>query len=236
MDDYFGVYKDNPATAAIEPDGILANEAKQGGLFSSGIGYDYTFDTRRTGLNPNAGVLLSFGQEVAGLGGDQEFVRSTARIVGQTKILNEEVVLRATLEGGALHYFGGQESRSIDRYRQQVIRGFEPNGIGPTEGNEHLGGDFFAALKFEAEFPIGLPEEFGLSGGAFYDIGAIWGLDTSNATGPLASTGFNDRHVVGVSLFWESPFGPLRMNFSQALKKEPGDLEQTFDLTVRTDF
>ena len=236
MDDYFGVYKDNPATAAIEPDGILANEAKQGGLFSSGIGYDYTFDTRRTGLNPNAGVLLSFGQEIAGLGGDQEFVRSSARVVGQTKILNEEVVLRATLEGGALHYFGGQESRSIDRYRQQVIRGFEPNGIGPTEGNEHLGGDFFAALKFEAEFPIGLPEEFGLSGGAFYDIGAIWGLDTSNATGPLASTGFSDRHVVGVSLFWESPFGPLRMNFSQALKKEPGDLEQTFDLTVRTDF
>lgn len=242
MDDYVGAFRfttDDPDTPAIEPDvagGILANEARGGGLFSSALGYNYTYDTRRTGLDPNRGVLLSFGQEFAGLGGDQEFVRTTGRIIGQTRILNEEVLLRATLEGGALNFFGGKESRAIDRFNQQIIRGFEPNGIGPTEGTEHLGGDFFAALKFEAEFPLGLPEEYGISGGAFYDIGAIWGVDTSNAVGALASTGFEDRHVVGVSLFWESPFGPLRMNFSQALKKEPGDIEQTFDLTVRTEF
>ena len=167
MDDYFGTFRDDTSTAPIEPDGILATEAKQGGLFSSGVGYIYTFDTRRTGLDPNSGVLLSFGQEFAGLGGDQEFVKSTARVVGQTKILNEEVTLRATLEGGALHFFGGKESRAIDRFRQQIIRGFEPNGMGPTEGTEHLGGDYFAALKFEAEFPLGLPEEYGISGGAF---------------------------------------------------------------------
>ncbi|MFK7937853.1 MAG: outer membrane protein assembly factor BamA [Roseovarius sp.] len=237
MDNYFGAFRDDPTTTpAIEPSGILANEAAQGGLFSSGIGYNYTFDTRRTGLDPNRGVLLSFGQEFAGLGGDQEFVKTTGRIIGQTKVLSEEVTLRATLEGGALNFFGGQESRAIDRFRDQIIRGFEPNGIGPTEGTEHLGGDFYAALKFEAEFPLGLPEEYGISGGAFYDIGAIWGVDSSNAVGPVASTGFKDRHVVGVSVFWESPFGPLRMNFSQALKKEPGDIEQVFDLTVRTQF
>lgn len=236
MDDYFGQFRDDPATAPIEPLGILGTEASQDGLFASGVGYNYTYDTRRTGLNPNAGVLLSFGQEFAGLGGDQDYVKTSARIIGQTRVLNEEVTLRATLEGGALNFYNGQESRAIDRYRNQVIRGFEPNGMGPTEGTEHLGGNYFAALKFDAEFPLGLPEEYGISGGAFYDIGAIWGVDTSNAVGPLASTGFQDRHVVGLSLFWESPFGPLRMNFSQALKKEPGDIEQVFDLTVRTDF
>ena len=236
MDNYFGSFRDDPTTAPIEPSGVLANEAMQGGLFASALGYNYTYDSRRSGLDPNSGVLLSFGQEFAGLGGDQEFVKTTARVIGQTKVLNEEVTLRATLEGGALNFFGGQESRAIDRFNHQVIRGFEPNGIGPTEGTEHLGGDFYAALKFEAEFPLGLPEEYGISGGAFYDIGAIWGVDMTNAVGPLASTGFKDRHVLGVSLFWESPFGPLRMNFSQALKKEPGDIEQTFDLTVRTDF
>ncbi|QGX98579.1 outer membrane protein assembly factor BamA [Roseovarius faecimaris] len=236
MDDYFGQFRDDPTTVPIEPNGILATEATQGGLFSSGLGYNYTYDTRRTGLDPNSGVLLSFGQEFAGLGGDREYVKSTARIIGQTRVLNEEVTLRATLEGGALNFFNGQESRAIERFNDQIIRGFEPNGMGPVEGTEHLGGDFFAALKFEAEFPLGLPEEYGISGGAFYDIGAIWGVDTTNAVGPVASTGFKDRHVVGVSLFWESPFGPLRMNFSQALKKEPGDIEQTFDLTVRSEF
>ena len=236
MNDYVGAFRDDTTTVPIEPTGILGTEATKGGLFSSAIGYNYTFDTRRTGLDPTRGVLLSFGQEFAGLGGDQEFVKSTGRIIGQTKIMNEEVTLKATLEGGALNYFGGQESRAIDRFSQQIIRGFEPNGIGPTEGGEHLGGDFYAALKFEAQFPLGLPDEYGISGGAFYDIGAIWGVDTSNAVGALSSTGFEDRHAVGVSLFWESPFGPLRMNFSQALKKEPGDIEQTFDLTVKSEF
>ncbi|WP_085805203.1 outer membrane protein assembly factor BamA [Roseovarius albus] len=224
MDDYTGT------------SGILASEVAESGRFSSGIGYRYTYDTRRTGLNPNAGVLLSFGQEFNGLGGDQDYIETTARIVGQTLAFGEEVTLRATLEGGALSYFNDQESRAVDRYSQQIIRGFEPNGIGPIEGTEHLGGDYFAALKFEAEFPIGLPDEYGITGGAFYDIGSIWGIDTTNATSAVNSQDFELRHVIGVSVFWESPFGPLRMNFSRALEDQPGDEEQTFDLTVRSNF
>ncbi|MFD1159456.1 outer membrane protein assembly factor BamA [Roseovarius aestuarii] len=224
MNDYTGVSS------------ILAAEVAQEDTFASALGYTFSYDTRRSGLNPNAGVLLSFGQEFGGLGGDRDYIETTARAIAQTKVLNEEVTLRATLEGGAVNYIGSQESRYVDRYTHQVIRGFEPNGIGPTESGEQLGGNFFAALKFEAEFPIGTPEEFGLSAGVFYDIGSIWDVDTSNATGPLASTGFEARHVIGFSLFWASPFGPLRLNFSQALKSEAEDEEQQFDITVRTDF
>ena len=36
--------------------------------------------------------------------------------------------------------------------------------------SEHLGGNLFAAAKFEAEFPLGLPAEFGITGGAFYNL------------------------------------------------------------------
>src|SRR6056297_257851 len=217
--------------------GILQSEIDQGDLWTSAVGYDYSFDTRRTGLDPNSGILLSFGQELAGLGRDHEYIKTTARVVGQTAVLNEEVTLRAIAEGGAIEFNSGQNSRFINRFSDQVIRGFEPNGMGPVEGNEHLGGNYYAAVKLEAEFPLGLPDEYGITGGAFYDVGAIWGVDNrSAAVGPLNATGFKPRHVVGVSIFWESPFGPLRMNFSEALQKEPGDFEQSFNLTVRTDF
>ncbi|WP_412505557.1 outer membrane protein assembly factor BamA [Roseovarius sp. SYSU LYC5161] len=216
--------------------GILTSEVAQGERWSSGLGYEYSYDTRRSGLNPDSGVLLSFGQEFAGLGGDLDYIKTSARVVGQTTVLNEDVTLRAILEGGAIDFRNGQSSRAINRYTRRIMRGFQPNGLGPTEGNEHLGGNYFAAMKFEAEFPLGLPEEYGISGGAFYDIGAIWDVDTTNATGAVASTGFEDRHVIGFSIFWESPFGPLRMNFSAPLKSEPGDIEQNFDLTVRTEF
>ncbi|MFU8776128.1 MAG: outer membrane protein assembly factor BamA [Roseovarius sp.] len=219
--------------------GILQNEEDQGALWTSSVGYNFIYDTRASGLNPNAGVLLSFGQEFAGLGGDNDFIKTTARLVGQTTVLNEDVTLRAILEGGAIEFSGGQSSRFLNRFASQVIRGFEPNGMGPIEGTEMLGGDYFAALKLEAEFPLGLPEEYGISGGAFYDIGSIWGIGNRGSVAPgntLSSTGFKARHVIGFSVFWASPFGPIRMNFSNALDKQPGDIEQTFDLTVRTAF
>ncbi|MGI3209760.1 outer membrane protein assembly factor BamA [Roseovarius tibetensis] len=217
--------------------GILQSEVDQGDIWTSGVGYEFSYDTRRTGLDPNSGVLLSFQQEFAGLGGDNEFIKTTARLVGQTRFFNEDLTVRAILEGGAIEFSNGQNSRFLNRFNNQVIRGFEPNGMGPVEGDEHLGGDYFAALKLEAEFPLGLPDEYGITGGAFYDIGSIWGIgNQSNATGPLNATSFTARHVVGLSIFWSSPFGPIRMNFSEALQKEPGDREQQFNLTVRTDF
>ncbi|PVA12057.1 outer membrane protein assembly factor BamA [Pelagivirga sediminicola] len=220
--------------------GILAQEVARGGDFESGAGYNYTYDTRRTGLNPNAGVLLSFGQDFYGLGGDREYIQTSARAIAQTRVLNEEVTLRATLEAGALNYLGSDDSRAVDRYSGQIIRGFEPNGIGPTETNggtvEQLGGNYFAALKLDAEFPLGLPEEYGITGGAFLDIGSIWDVDTAGATGTLASTGFKPRAAAGVSVIWQSPFGPLRFNFSQDLEKQPGDKTQSFDVSIASTF
>jgi outer membrane protein insertion porin family len=198
------------------------------------VGYDYSYDTRRSGLDPNSGVLLSFGQEFAGLGGDNDYIKTSARAVGQTMVLNEEVTLRATAQAGAIHFSSGS-SRFLNRFNDQVMRGFEPNGMGPVEGDEHLGGDYFAVLKFEAEFPLGLPDEYGVTGGAFYDIGSIWGIDDRGVANVNAD-GFEPRHVVGVSVFWKSPFGPLRMDFSNVLESEPGDLDQNFNLTVRTEF
>lgn len=234
---YSAGYKDmrNYPNPPVGNSGVLRAEAARGGEYESGLGYNYTYDTRRTGLNPNAGVLFSFGQEFYGLGGDQEYSKTSARAIAQTRVLNEEVTLRATLEGGAINFFSGN-SRAVDRYSGQIIRGFEPNGIGPQEAGEQLGGNYFAALKLDAEFPLGLPEEYGLTGGAFLDVGSIWDVDTSNATGAVSSTDFKPRSAIGLSLIWDSPFGPLRFNFSQDLQKEPGDETQAFDVSIASTF
>jgi len=233
---YDGAFLDIPTTVPVEPNGIIKLEELPSGKTASGLGYTFSYDTRRTGLNPTAGVLLSFSQEFAGLAGDRDYVRTTTRAVAQRKMFGEDVTLRVSFEGGAINFFRGQKSNVTERFSNQIIRGFEIGGIGPKQGQEFLGGDYFAALKFEAEFPLGLPDEYGITGGAFYDIGAIWGLNRTNAAAPLTSTGFKDRQAVGVSLFWTSPFGPIRMNFSRAVKKEPGDIVQNFEFTVRTDF
>nr|WP_083499812.1 outer membrane protein assembly factor BamA [Tropicibacter naphthalenivorans] len=234
----------------VDPDGtgsyggIVANEIAMGEIFDSSLGYKYTYDTRRTGLDTTAGVLFEFGQDFGGLGGDRNFVRTQAKIVAQKKVMNEEVTLRATLQGGALNYTKGQ-TRVGDRFftDPDIMRGFAFGGIGPREigagVNDSLGGEYYATARFEAEFPVGLPEEYGIRGGVFYDIGSVWGLsDTSGvaAGNQIVSEAFEDRQTIGVSILWDSVLGPLRMDFTEPLKKKPYDETQSFNLSVSTEF
>ena len=117
--------------------------------------------------------------------------------------------------------------------------GFESNGIGPRDlgTDDALGGNFFAVARFEADFPLGLPEEYGIKGGAFLDVGSVWGLDNTTGTGGLTvDDSAKLRSTVGVSVLWDTPLGPLRFNLSKALKKETYDKEQRFDLTISTKF
>ena len=44
------------------------------------------------------------------------------------------------------------------------------------------------------------------------------------------------RHVAGVSIFWETPIGPMRLNWSKALEKEVQDIDQNFEFTISTEF
>ena len=220
---------------------LLAAEEAQGQLWSSSVGYTYSYDNRRTGLTPDTGYLLQFGQEFAGAGGDSTYIKTTARAQAQTTILNDEVTLRASLEGGLLNFTDGT-SRVTDRYLigGSIMRGFAPDGIGPRERtpdgsvNDALGGNMYAVAKLEAEFPLGLPEEYGIRGGLFYDVGSVWDLDITS--GNTLYEDFSLRHVVGVSILWDSVVGPLRFNFSKALQKEDFDDEQTFNLSVSTRF
>ncbi len=217
--------------------GIIKAEVAQGAQLDSKIGYTLSYDSRNSGLNPNAGVLLRFSQDFAGLGGDREYIETSALIAAETTAFNEDVTLRAELEGGLLSMSGGN-SRMTDRYfLNGKMRGFDNNGLGPrdlnTPNSEALGGNAYAVMRLEAEFPIGLPEEYGITGGVFADAGSVWSLD--NTAGGVDDS-FHLRSAVGVSIFWETPIGPLRFNFSQAIDKQSYDVTRSFDLTIATRF
>ena len=222
---------------------VISSEIDQGERVASSIGVSYIYDSRLGGLNPNAGVLFEVGVDAAGIGGDSEFFKTTARAIAQQRVWNEEVVLRATLELGALNWTGDGFSRTLDRFvlGPNTFRGFEPAGLGPRDlsngQDDAIGGNYYWVARFESDFPLGLPEEFGLRGGVFYDVGNLYNIDNVDTEGAeIVGAGGSIRHVVGVSVLWTTPFGPLRFNFSQALKKEEFDREQNFDLTLQARF
>ncbi|MDP4032602.1 MAG: outer membrane protein assembly factor BamA [Pseudorhodobacter sp.] len=220
---------------------ILQAEAARGALISSGLGYSYSYDTRTTGLNPKGGMLFRFSQDFAGLGGDIQSVTTTALALAETRVFNEDMTLRAIFEGGAINGLNGSTSRVTERFfGNGKIRGFEPNGLGPRDlgavNQDALGGNLFAVARLEADFPLGLPEEYGITGGLFFDAGSVWSLDDTAGTGGPVDDSFRLRSAIGFSVFWTTPIGPLRFNFSKALIKESYDKEQTFDLTISTSF
>ncbi len=223
---------------------ILINEEARGALIASSVGYTYSWDSNRGGLNPTGRNLLRFSQDFAGVGGDVEYVSTTALAMAERKVWNEEVTVRAIIEGGALSMIGDDPSRVTDRFfGNGKIRGFEPNGIGPRDLNvsneDALGGNYFAVARLEADFPLGLPEEYGFSGGVFADAGSVWSLDDVGGGSTGDDTVDDDFHIrssVGVSLFWTTPIGPLRFNFAKAIEKQDYDKEQFFDLTISTRF
>ncbi|WP_373356716.1 outer membrane protein assembly factor BamA [Pseudoroseicyclus sp. CXY001] len=227
---------DTPADTTDDPSVVIINEAAQGGLWATSVGYSYSYDTRRSGLDPTSGVLLRFGQEFGV--GDTEFIRTTAQASAETRVFNEEVVLRATVEGGYLDYSKGN-SRVTDRYflGSRYIRGFEYHGIGPRDAvtGDALGGNAFAVARLEAEFPLGLPTEYGISGGAFLDYGSLWEVGNTYGASVLYDD-FTPRATVGVSIFWDTPLGPLRFNFTEPLMAEDFDETRSFELTIATSF
>ncbi|MGR3497181.1 outer membrane protein assembly factor BamA [Citreimonas sp.] len=238
-------YSDLTAEDALTDVGeVIQAEAALDERYDSSIGYTYSFDSRRTGLNPDAGFLVEFGQDFGGVGGDTQFVKSSLRATAQRLVWAEEVTLRASFEAGALSYNEGN-SRTTDRYLlgPNTMRGFEYGGIGPrdlsNDADDPIGGEYFAVARFEAEFPLGLPEEYGLSAGLFYDVGSVWGLSDETASTPgadIVGEDFFARHVIGFSVFWDSALGPLRLNFSEALVKEDFDEPLNFNLTLSTQF
>jgi outer membrane protein insertion porin family len=65
----------------------------------------------------------------------------------------------------------------------------------------------------------------------------VWDLDDVDlAGGDIKGQSGSIRHVVGASILWDSVIGPLRFNFTKALKKESYDEEQSFDFAIQSNF
>ncbi len=225
----------------------LARDEAAGTAVTGTLGYTYTFDTRRVGIDPTQGWILSASQDFGFGNQSRRFIRSEGRAGYEIAVFNEDVTLRGDARAGVLHMISGS-SRNRDRFQlADVMRGFAPGRAGPRDflsaNNDVLGGTKYMVLQVEAQFPLGTPEEYGLSGGVFADVGSVWGVDNVNvpgidmrAPGGSNSNRMNLRATLGVSLFWDSPLGPLRFDFSRPVRKQPYDRAQNFDFSIVTQF
>ena len=254
-----------------------------GGRLSSILGYTFGWDRRDDPITPTGGFDMRFSQDVAGIGGDVQYLRTDLR-ANAYRGLFPGVIASTTLAGGYIRGWDGEPVQVNDRYFKGnfEFRGFDNAGIGPrvinyvaetdstfiptgagSEGfdgrRQALGGNLFGLAAAEVSFPVGIPQ---LLGSVFIEAGTVGLLDEDfqyniiidegasgltrgsscdgiTAPGVICQRTYDaldPRVTAGASVFWESPFGPIRFDFTQPIVKQPFDDRKSFQFTTRTRF
>ncbi|HEX5998196.1 MAG TPA: outer membrane protein assembly factor BamA, partial [Hyphomicrobiaceae bacterium] len=238
----YDVQTDHASQAIIE---------SQGSALTSSWGTSLVWDGRNHPKNPTKGYYFQIGNDLAGLGGDVQYTR----VSGEARLyypITDKITLVGRAIGGHIAGWGGDDVRLIDLFYKggETIRGFERGGFGPRDTNtgDALGGDTFWAVTAEARFPLPLiPEDLGMSGAVFVDAGSLFGagafakdLASGCDPGNKATVCLDDdssvRASAGVSLMWNSPLGPLRLDIAKAFLKNKNDEEQLVRFGASTKF
>ncbi len=200
---------------------------------TSSVGHVMTYDTRNSRTIPTKGIMVTSGQELAGLGGDVRFLRTTAEARAYIPV-TDEISLATKASGGVIGGWGGSDVRLLDTFYRggDIVRGFATSGIGPRDvlstAKDALGGTTYLASTAELRIAIpGVTESTGLRAALFADAGTLFG--TSNAAKALpgvVGTTASLRASVGAGLTWDSPVGPLQAGYAFPVAKQPFDKVQ----------
>ena len=237
-----GCYANGEASLAIR------RELASGPVLVSMLGYSLIHNSLDSNKSPTSGNMTEFKQDFAGIGGDVNFVRSTVDSRTYYEVIPDIVgVLR--LQGGNIAGWGSRDLRMLDHFQlgPTLVRGFAPSGLGPrdiTAGTiqDSLGGTNYwgASLEFQVPFYF-LPKDAGVRGAVYADAGSLWGYKgptTFPQTGEVLNVSDSNtvRSSVGAGIIWDSPFGPLRFDYSFPLTKDPNDRVQQFRFGGGTKF
>lgn len=211
-------------------------QQQEGSTTLSSIQQTLTYDLRDSRLEPTEGYFLRLNNEIAGLGGDQYFLRNNLS-GGYYIPVADQVVLSLSGTAGVITGIG-DDVFITERYYLggETLRGFEGAGVSPrtVDGNDAVGGLWMAAGSVEATFPLGLPEELGIKGSLFTDFGTIG--DTEDDVSVAVDQESSLRLSVGFGFNWRSPMGPLSIDFGFPILKEDFDETQTLRVNFGTRF
>jgi outer membrane protein insertion porin family len=234
----------------------LAIKESEGSALTSAWGTSLAYDARNHPKNPTKGYYFQVGTDLAGLGGDVKYVRTT----GEARFyypITDKLTFVGRAVGGHIMGWGGDDVRLIDLFYKggETIRGFNRGGFGPRDlssiNQDALGGETFWATTAEVRFPLPLiPEDLGMGGAVFVDAGSLFGagafaskLNDPNCVGNVPAAGkicladdSSIRASAGFSILWNSPLGPLRLDIAKAFLKKDFDDEQLIRFGASTKF
>ena len=242
----YSIYNQNitlgSTISGLPPSLAIQQAAANGPAWVSSAGSTATYSTLDNPKSPTEGIKSQLSQDLAGLGGDVKFLRTTED-VRYYRSLNGDLVGMARTQGGYVTGWGGQQVPLMNSFfgGPTMVRGFATNGFGPrdlTPGTtmDNVGGSMYWATTAELQSGIpGVPDEYGLKASAFVDAGSVFGYGGPTSFGSTSLQVANKnvvRSSVGVGLTWASPFGALTVNYAVPVTKAAYDVVQPFNFTA----
>ena len=230
----YSIRENNVTDVSVDASRYIKDQA--GKNINSSAGQSFTYDDRNNKNDPSKGYYFRLSQEYAGIGGDSHYLKHEGK-AGYYYPITSKWRTSFLASGGYMLGTAGHNVRINDRFflGGDDLRGFQNAGVGPrdTSTNDALGGNMYYTGTAELHFPLGLPDELGVSGAVFGDVGSLWNVDETGANIADNST---LRASAGAGVLWASPFGPVRVDFAHAFKKQTEDRTQLFRFSFGTRF
>ena len=237
----------------IKQDHLTAPKAARQSMFiieqmgkftTSAIGHSLTLDKTDNINMPKSGFVLTGTQEFAGVGGNNKYLKHDVTASLYSSYSENKYTLKLSGSLGDIRAPGIHEVRIIDRFNlgDASMRGFAPQGIGPRDKRtgESLGGKRYYSATAELQFPIGMPQEFNLTGALFTDVGGVYDIDIPKNNPYYNASTINDskdaRISYGVGLIWNTRIAPIRIDYALRLRKKSYDEVQPWHLRFSTHF
>src|SRR6202042_1274692 len=106
--------------------------------------------------------------------------------------------------------------------RASAPNGFGPLDITPGTTMDNLGGNAYWTTSAELQAPVpGVPADANLKMALFSDVGSLWATGASSVSSLTPAQQIANarapRASLGTALIWDSPFGPLQVDYAYPL-------------------
>lgn len=213
---YLGYSVENNELVEIKtqvPDPEFQSQIK----FISSIPVGVKYDSRDHPLSPTRGTYFRVELELSHstLGSEVNFFRPVAE-VRHILTLSGKWLLAGRAEAGYCKTLAGTDSVPLIRRfypgGADSVRGYPYQRLGPLDENGRpLGGVAMLEGSVELRFPV------------WGDLGGVLFLDAGNTWGTLELPIPALRYAAGCGIRYDTPVGPLRLDFGYQLNPPPGD-------------
>jgi len=214
----------------IAEDASSLIKEQEGTKVTSSISPSIWRDTRDSYLDPTRGTRHALYTTIAGLGGDNYFVKAVIDSIWYFPMMwHTTFSVR-----GRLGYATGYAGRELPLYERfyvgglNTVRGLGFGEAGPrNEEGEKIGGD--KELIFNLEYIFPLAQEIRLKGLIFFDAGRAFDSSEEVSIAEL-------RPTAGFGFRWVSPFGPIRLEWGYNLDRKEDEGRSKIEFSIGTIF